>query len=232
MTKSISIFKDFFELFYPHLCMACDAHLIDQETVLCTKCLYELPRTNYHIDSENPINQLFWGRTNISNATAYYHFTKGSKFQKLIHKLKYQGHKEIGQFLGKQLAYDIIEDEKYSDIDYVIPVPLHPKKERKRGYNQSDHIAIGIAEVYQIEADTKSLIRKVQTETQTKKSRVERWKNVDSIFELKQKEKFINKHILIVDDVITTGSTIEACVQSFINIEGIRVSVAALAAAK
>ncbi|MFH2141563.1 MAG: ComF family protein [Bacteroidota bacterium] len=227
----INILTGFFNLLYPKICMSCSAHLVKNEEIICTKCLFELPRTNFHTEKDNPISQLFWGKIDINIATAFYHFKKGSKFQDLIHRLKYHGKKEIGYALGKQLGYELKNSEFLKDVDYVIPVPLHPKKEKKRGYNQSDWIAFGIAEILGIEADTKSVFRKVQTETQTKKNRMERWKNVESIFGIKDYKKFENKHVLIVDDVITTGATIEACAQVLKEKCNIKISIAALAVA-
>ncbi|MDA3779327.1 MAG: ComF family protein [Bacteroidales bacterium] len=223
-------FKDLLALFYPNLCVVCSEHLLYQEEYICTKCLYNLPKTKFHLDENNPVAQLFWGRTKIENATALYYYTKGSKYQKMIHKFKYNGVKEIGFVLGKVLGNEI-KNSKFKDIDIIIPVPLHPKKLRKRGYNQSDWIAMGLGKTMKNKVDCKNLYRNIHTSSQTNKSRFERWKNVENIFELKNKSQLLNKHILLVDDVVTTGSTLEACANIILKIQGTRVSIITLAIA-
>ncbi len=222
--------KDFLNLFYPDLCIVCNEHLLFQEEYICTKCLYNLPKTKFHLDKDNPVAQLFWGRVKIENASAFYYYTKGSKYQKMIHKFKYHGLKEIGFVLGKALGNEI-KNSDFSDIDIIIPVPLHPKKLRKRGYNQSDWIAMGLGETMNKIVDCKNLYRNIHTSTQTNKSRFERWKNVENIFKLKEKNQLINKHILLVDDVVTTGSTLEACANAILEVPNTKVSIASLAIA-
>lgn len=225
-----STLTNFLNLFYPDLCVVCGEHLLYQEEYICTSCLYNLPKTKFHLDKNNPVAELFWGRTKIENASAFYYYVKGSKYQKMIHKFKYHGIKEIGFVLGKALGNEI-KNSDFSDIDIIIPVPLHPKKLRKRGYNQSDWIAMGLGETMNKIVDCKNLYRNIHTSTQTNKSRFERWKNVENIFKLRQKNQLINKHILLVDDVITTGSTLEACANAILEVENTKVSVATLAIA-
>ncbi|MCK4661965.1 MAG: ComF family protein [Bacteroidales bacterium] len=227
-----SYIKDFINLIYPETCAACGNVLFNQEKLICTKCLYELPKTNFHLEKDNPVNQIFWGRAEIENATAYYYFLKASIFQKLIHKLKYKGLKEIGYELGKLLGAELFSAELYKNIDLIIPVPLHPKRQKKRGYNQSDWIAMGISDQMNIPIDTKSLYRAVATETQTRKTKLERWENVESIFKVRNEEAVKNKHILLIDDVLTTGSTIEACAVTLLKVENVKVSVATIAITK
>ena len=222
--------KDFFGLFFPELCVVCDTHLISQEKLICIKCLYSLPKTNFHNQKENPVAQLFWGRTKIEYATAFFFFNKGSIYQDMMHKFKYNGNKEIGYILGKSFGIQI-KESIFSEIDIIVPVPLHPKKQKKRGYNQSDWIAKGLAESMQKDIDTTNLIRSVATETQTRKSRFERWQNVESIFKIKNPALFEGKHILIVDDVVTTGSTLDACANILLELKNVKVSIAALAVA-
>lgn len=224
-------FVDFFQLFYPNICAACGERLLNQEKVICTRCLVDLPRTNFHFEHDNPVSQLFWGRVNVQNATALFRFQKGSRFQDLLHLLKYNGRQDVGEELGRQLGFELKKSEIFSSVNVVIPVPLHPKREKKRGYNQAECIAKGIAESMEIEIQSRNLVRNVETQTQTKKSRIERWKNVDSIFEIKQPEKLNNMHILLVDDVVTTGATLEACAQAILKTEGTKVNIAALATA-
>lgn len=222
---------DFFQLFYPNICAACGEKLLNQEKVICTRCLVDLPRTNFHLEHDNPVSQLFWGRVNVQNATALFRFQKGSRFQDLLHLLKYNGRQDVGEELGRQLGFELKKSEIFNRVNVVIPVPLHPKREKKRGYNQAECIAKGIAESMGIEIQSRNLVRNVETQTQTKKSRIERWKNVDSIFEIKQPEKLNNMHILLVDDVVTTGATLEACAQAILKTEGTKVNIATLATA-
>lgn len=222
--------KDFFNLFFPDLCTVCNSHLVYQEQYICTKCLYNLPKTNYHLEGDNPVSKLFWGRTKIEQATAYFSFSKGSDYQHMMHKFKYHGNKEIGYVLGKAFGNQI-RQTAYNEVDLVIPVPLHKSKLKKRGYNQSEWIGKGLAEGLQKPLETKAFIRAIATETQTRKSRYERWKNVEKIFQVTHKHKLEGKHILLVDDVVTTGSTLEACTNVLLKLEGTKVSVATLAVA-
>ncbi len=221
---------DFFNLFFPDLCVVCNSQLINQEDLICTKCLYDLPKTNYHKEIDNPVSRLFWGRTKIEFATAYFSFSKGSNYQYMMHKFKYHGKKEIGFVLGKSFGNQL-RNSVFEDVDIVIPVPLHKFKLKKRGYNQSDWIGKGLAEALKIPLDTKSFIRSVVTESQTRKSRFDRWKNVENIFKVTNEENLKGKHILLVDDVVTTGSTLEACTNSLLELENTKVSIATLAVA-
>ena len=222
--------KDFFNLFFPDLCIICNTHLVNQEELICTKCLYNLPKTNYHKEIDNPVSQLFWGRTKVKYATSYFTFSKGSQYQHMMHKFKYHGNKEIGYVLGKSFGNQIA-NSVFSEIDVIVPVPLHNSKLRKRGYNQSEWIGKGLSEAMQKPLDTKSFIRSVATETQTKKSRFERWKNVENIFEITNTKALEKKHILVVDDVVTTGSTLEACANVLLELKDVKVSIATLAVA-
>ena len=224
--------QDFISLFYPMICMACGKSLYKYEYCLCTYCIYHLPKTNFHLQEINPVIKLFWGRVNIQAASAYYNFSKGGKIQHLIHELKYHGQKEIGITLGKLYAKDLELSPLFNGLDIIIPIPLHPKKLRKRGYNQSECFASGLSKMLNIGVDTKNVYRAQASETQTKKTRFNRWKNVEDIFKIKEAEKLEGKHILLVDDVITTGSTFEACAQALLGIRNTKVSVAAIAYAQ
>jgi ComF family protein len=221
---------DFFGLFFPELCVACNTHLLNQEKLLCTKCQYNIPRTNFHTNPENPVAQLFWGRAKIEHASAYFYFNKGTNYQEMMHHFKYHGKKEIGYVLGKDFGLQL-KDSTFNEIDIIVPVPLHPKKLKKRGYNQSDLIANGLAFSLEKTVDTKNLYRTVATSTQTRKSRFARWQNVENIFSIKDPTLFEGKHILLVDDVVTTGSTFEACANTILEIKGTKVSIVALAVA-
>ena len=223
-------FKDFFNLLFPDLCIVCNSHLVNQEDLICTKCLYDLPKTNYHKELDNPVSQLFWGRTKVEYATGFFTFSKGSDYQTMMHKFKYHGNKEIGYVLGKSFGNQI-RNSVFNQVDVIIPVPLHKSKLKKRGYNQSEWIAKGLSDALQKPMDVKSFIRSVATETQTRKSRFDRWKNVENIFKITNENALKGKHVLIVDDVVTTGSTFEACANAILKIEDTKVSIATLAVA-
>lgn len=226
-----NLLKDFFGLFYPQVCAGCGERLLYQEKVICTSCLGNIPRTNFHDLEDNPVNRLFWGRIKIESATAFFRFHKGSRFQELLHQLKYKGRMDIGIELGRQLGFELGSSGAFKPVEVIVPVPLHPKREKKRGYNQSECIARGIALSMNIEIQAKNLVRTVATKTQTKKTRIERWENVESIFRLTEPEKLEGKNILLVDDVITTGATLESSAQALLEASGCKVYVAALAMA-
>lgn len=226
----MKILSDFLDLFYPRTCAACGFNLIHNEKLICTKCLFFLPKTNFHKDIDNPVARLFWGRVKIEYASAYFYFNKGSRFRKLIHQLKYKGQKQIGFELGRQFGFNLAES-LFNEIDVIIPVPLHPKKEKKRGYNQSECIALGIADAMKKQVETKLIFRSVATQTQTKKTRIERWENVEDIFHLSNVQALEGKHVLLVDDVVTTGSTLEACSKAILAAKNTKVSIVALAVA-
>ena len=231
MASLLNIIGDFFSLIYPRICMACGKNLFRHEKCICSFCLYHLPKTNFHMGIENPLTQLFWGRTSILSAASYYYFYKGGKVQHLIHQLKYKGQKDIGLYLGNIYGKELIKSSFFNSADYIVPVPLHYKKQKKRGYNQSEIFAIGISQSMEITLDAKTLVKKTKTESQTKKSRFNRWENVKEVFELRKFNHLINKHVLLVDDVITTGATLESCVNSLSKISGIKISIATLACA-
>lgn len=220
---------DFVSLLFPRICYACGNHLMRNEKLICTECHVLIPRTNYHLEADNPVARIFWGRCRIEKAAAFSFYNRDSRIRHLIHNLKYKGIKDIGIELGKIYGLVLYNSGFTRDIDIIIPVPLHPVRERVRGFNQSYLIAQGISSVTGIPVDSVSLIRVSKTSTQTKRSRYDRWKNVEGTFLLKDTSSVKGKHILLVDDVITTGSTIESCTTELLRTEGMRVSVAALA---
>jgi len=220
--------RDFISLFFPNICLACSKPLQKFERCVCTSCNYHLPKTNFHKEKENPITKMFWGRVNLFSGASFFYFQKAGRVQHLIHQLKYKGQQAVGEYIGEIYGAELNQSMYFNTIDYIVPVPLHQKKLKKRGYNQSECFANGLSKSMNIPIAS-DLQRNFYTETQTKKTRFERWKNVGSVFEVKDKTKFINKHILIVDDVITTGSTIESCALHFSEIEGIKISVATIA---
>jgi ComF family protein len=199
------------------------------ENLICTECFVVIPRTNYHFIEDNPVAQLFWGRCLIEKAAAFSYYNKGSRIRKLIHNMKYNGIREIGYDLGRLYGLSLKTSGFINDIDIIIPVPLHPVKKRIRGFNQSETISMGIADATHLPVDLKSLARVLVSATQTKRSRYERWTNVEGIFQVLDSQTIMGKHVLLVDDVITTGSTIESCTNELLKIEGVKVSVVALA---
>lgn len=217
------------EFFYPKLCIACSERLVTQEQFLCISCWHDLPVSNFHNDPGNRVAQLFWGRVFLENATAYFAYNKGSNYQHLIHFIKYKGMKELGFVAGQRFGNVLSASPLFQNIDVIVPVPLHPKKEKQRGYNQSEWIARGIADTMNKPLISNNLIRVTHTSTQTRKTRFERWENVEGIFTINTPESFEGKHVLIVDDVVTTGSTLEACANELKKIAGVKVSIATLA---
>ncbi|HEX2968162.1 MAG TPA: ComF family protein [Bacteroidales bacterium] len=231
MKALYDLVDDFLGLLFPRMCYGCGNHLLRNEKVICTECRIVIPRTGYHETRGNPVEQLFWGRCMITRASAFSFYSRGSRIRKLIHNLKYNGIEEIGTELGNIYGASLKSSGFLNDIDLLMPVPLHPSKERSRGFNQSLVICKGISSASGIEIVNDVLTRPVRTSTQTKKSRYDRWTNVEGIFRVGFEDRIAGKHILLVDDVITTGSTLEACVNELLKVDGVRVSVTALACA-
>lgn len=226
------LISDTVSLLFPELCNACGTNLYYGEKEICTKCIYNLPYTDYHIYPENRVAKQLWGRLPCNAAMAMLYFKKGTRVQNLIHSLKYKEKTEVGVKLGQLLGTRLKLGQSYQDIDLIIPVPLHPKKERQRGYNQSKYIADGIANALHISVSTTHLLRNKQTESQTKKSRYTRYQNMETVFSLQNADELKDKHILLVDDVITTGATLEACGTALLNGGIKKLSIAALAFAE
>lgn len=218
-------------LLYPNLCASCQEVLLKNENVICYNCLVDLPRSLYYQDIENPIAKLFWGKIKLEIAISAFTFIKRGKVQRLMHELKYQGNTKVGELMGIELGKEIDKAGIMDKVDVVIPVPLHKKKLKQRGYNQSEFIAIGVAKALECEMDTDLLKRMEHSESQTKKSKYERWENVGEAFTLTDANQYTNKHILLVDDVVTTGATLEACCKKLEEIEGVKLSIGTLASA-
>lgn len=223
---------DIIGLLFPELCNACGTHLYYGEKEICTKCLYDLPYTDYHLYTDNPVAKQLWGRLPCNAAMAMLYFRKGTKVQNLMHSLKYKGQTDVGVRLGNLLGEKLKLSNQYDDIDLIIPVPLHPKKEKIRGYNQSEFIAKGIAEVLAVPVSTTHLLRDKSTDSQTKKSRYIRYENMQSVFNIYHAKQIENLHVLLLDDVITTGATLEACGNALLTIGIKKLSIAAIAFAK
>lgn len=226
-----NILQDFIELFFPNLCKVCGGRLIHGEKYICLSCFYNMPETNYHLFDDNPIEKRFWGKVETDHVYSFFKYVKDSDFHRLLTELKYKGCKELGEYLGEHYAFLLKSSGKLSDLDYIIPVPLHLKRMKMRGYNQSEWIAKGFSHIFQKELITDNLYRKSANSTQTSKGVYERWMNVSNIFGLKDPKQITGKHILLVDDVLTTGSTISACAQTLHTSENVRISVATLASA-
>lgn len=215
-------------LVFPQVCAGCGSDLVSNNNKLCLLCHEALPQTSFHLHSNNPIEKLFWGRIPVTNATAQYYFTKESLMQQLMHRFKYKGDKELGLFLGRIIGYQLNETNRFSTLDALVPLPLFPSKERRRGYNQATILCEGISEVLQKPIEKKAVARTLFTESQTKKNRLERWQNMEGRFRLVDEQGIKGKHILLVDDVITTGATLEACGFELLKGEGVKLSIAAL----
>jgi len=218
-------------LLFPECCHACNRPLCAGEVVICTHCAYELPRTDFHLQAVNPVSRLFWGRVDIAAASAYYTFQKGSRVQQLIHRLKYKGHTEIGLLVGKMYGRELLKAEAFRKITQIIPVPLHARKLKMRGFNQSECFAEGISEALGVPVNQHILVRGKETGTQTRKSRFSRWRNVESGFYLTSPDELKGQRVLLVDDVVTTGATLEACAKTLLEVEGTTVCIAAMAVA-
>ena len=216
-------------LFFPHTCAGCGTDVIDHDQWLCLHCLNDLPATNFFNQPNNPVEQVFYGRIPVANAAAGYFFTKDSLLQNLIVQLKYRGNKQIGFYLGQLLGNFLIKSDRYKDVDALVPLPLNPRREKTRGYNQATMLCNGISAVWKKPVIDKVVVRRVYTETQTHKGRISRWENMDGIFEVANPSILENKHILLVDDVVTTGATLEACGSEILKIAGTTLSIATLA---
>ena len=220
---------DFFALFFPNYCFGCHDGLVKGEEILCTSCLSELPRLDYYRSDDNPMVNRFIGRVPVKHGWALLKFQKTGIVQNLLHELKYNNHPEIGEKLGKILSMNLVEGGFEKEFDWLIPVPLHKYRMRTRGYNQSAMIAKGMSEILQVPFSDSIIRRTTATKTQTKKSKIERWENVNYAFEVVDPNLISGKRILIVDDVVTTGATIEACAKILLNAGASEVSVACLA---
>ncbi len=219
------------ELFFPPVCVSCGTHLFKKEVEICQMCIRRLPRTHFEKrPHDNQISIMMWGRCQIELAFALFYYRKGERVQNLLHEIKYRGNKALGEELGRQLGL-AIKTSGRDAFDRIIPIPLHPKKLARRGYNQAELVANGVSEILNCPVDVNSVIRNIHTSSQTRKGRFERWKNVEDIFSVNNINSLNDQHILLIDDVITTGSTMEACINQLTTIEGMCVSVASIACA-
>lgn len=232
----MKIFSDLFgsllDTLFPRLCTVCDASLASHQRYLCTKCLAGLPRTLFHRQDFNPMEQLFAGKVPIERAAGFIFYEKDNPYSAILHKLKYRNMPHIGQFVAEMYARELLDDDVFTDIDAVIPIPLHPSKQAKRGYNQSEHIAQGFAEVMRVPMLTDVLVAVRNHESQTNKGIYERWLNTQNIFAAQNTHRIEHRHILIIDDVVTTGATLLSAALTLADIPGIKISLATIGVAR
>ena len=216
-------------IFFPHNCEGCGTDILTDKQLLCAKCLHQLPETGFFSLEANPVEKLFYGRLKVESAGAAFYFTKQSLLQHLLIRLKYQGDRDAGYFLGRMMGRYLLKSARFSGIDALVPLPLHSKKEFQRGYNQAAILCKGIYEVWHKPVIMDAIIRNRYTETQTHKSRSERWQNTHAVFSVTDMAKIAHKHLLLVDDVITTGASLEACGTSLLSVAGTSLSLATAA---
>lgn len=225
------MFKSLVNLLFPKVCYACLNLLDDNEDSICVACRHDLPVTNFHFNNDDSVKKVLYGRAMIEQGTALFRFEKKGLVQQLIHGLKYRGYEPIGTVLGNWLGAELQDLENYKDIDIVIPVPLHKKKLKKRGYNQVAKFGQQLAIALNADYIDDVLIKVTNTKTQTKKNRLMRWMDNDELFSVVNIETIENKHILLVDDIITTGATLEACITVLNKAKNIKISIATMAIA-
>lgn len=226
-----NIFDDILNFFFPQLCVTCKNKLGENEQHICIDCLIQLPKTKNWHEKDNKLEQFFAGRFPFERIASFGYFVKGGSMQQIIHELKYKNNPEIGQFVGRMCGEELKGSDFISGIDYIVPVPLHPKRQKQRGYNQSLEVAKGMSETTGIAVNAQILIRTVNNVSQTKNSRFDRWKNVENIFTVTDPDALKGKHILLIDDVITTGSTLESCAKEILKCHRSKLSIFALASA-
>jgi ComF family protein len=225
------LFRDFVSLIFPDYCMACSACLVKGENLICTRCMLQMPQTNYHLDENNPLKNRLMGRIPLNHAMAMFKFSKSGRVQSVLHALKYRNEPKLGVMLGNVYGDRILTAGLGSAFDLIIPVPLHVSRKRKRGYNQSAKFAEGLSQTLSIPSSDDLVERKVKTSTQTRKTKLNRWQNVSEVFNVRNIGAIQNKNILLVDDVVTTGATLEACGNDLIESGCSTLSIACIAEA-
>ncbi|NBU35750.1 MAG: ComF family protein [Bacteroidetes bacterium] len=227
-----AMLNDLQTLFFPPICLGCRGPVAGESTLLCTFCQANMPFTNYHMKQENKMEMRFWGRIKIVQASAFLHFQKGSSVQNLLHFLKYEHREDIGNYLGNWYGRVLKQSGIYDKVDFVIPVPIHQNRLKKRGYNQITKFSQCIAQQIQKEYRSDLLIRIKNSRTQINRNREERFTHLENAFLWKNKEELKGKHLLIIDDIMTTGATFEACCHSIHHLEGLEISICTLAIAE
>lgn len=227
--KLLNMIKYLLNLFFPKSCSGCQSFLLESENVICTRCRHEIPLTNHHRIQENELFQKFYGRIPLEYGSALFYFHKKGIVQEMMHRLKYKGQQEIGAVIGEWYAEELKNVETIQDIDYIIPVPLHKKRMRQRGYNQVAEFGKALAKNLDIAYDDKLLYRKLYTKTQTKKDLLGRADMISTVFGADFTEEHHGKHFLLIDDVLTTGSTLEACSLVLLKIPDVKISIVCMA---
>ena len=225
------MFKNIINLFFPPVCAGCHSFLVSNENVICTICRHNIPLTNHHLNPENEAFKKFYGRIPVEYTSALLYFHKKGIVQELIHNLKYKGQEQIGTVLGEWYAEDLKNSVTIQSVDEIIPVPLHKRKLRERGYNQVTNFGNALSESLNIPYNPNLLVRNIYSKTQSKKNLLNRSEGIDSIFDVDFTQKDHNKHFLLIDDVITTGSTLEACSNALLKIPGAKISIVCMAMA-
>nr|WP_297165010.1 ComF family protein [uncultured Dysgonomonas sp.] len=220
-----TILNHFLELFFPRLCVCCEDRLIEDEKSICLNCLHKLPKTNHLSTRDNKLEVFFAGRFPFERIASFAYFVKGGSIQKIIHEIKYKNNPQFALYMGEICGKEIIKSGFFEEVDYIVPIPLHKKRLKQRGYNQALLIAKGISSKTGFEVSEDNLIRIINNPSQTKNSKFERWKNTEGIFDIRDKNLFQGKHILLIDDVVTTGSTIEVCAKLILSCPEARISV-------
>ena len=226
------MFKSIINLFFPKVCSGCNSFLLTNENVICTHCRHDIPLTNHHLIADNDAFKKFYGRIPVLHASALFYFYKKGIVQQLIHNLKYKGHEEIGTILGEWYAEDLKTIDSLHDIDQIIPVPLHRRKFKERGYNQVTAFGKALSSSLNVEYNNSILVRNIYSKTQSKKNLLGRTEGIETIFDVSFTDSDHNKHFLLIDDVITTGSTLEACSRALLKIPGARISIVCMAMAQ
>ena len=218
-------------LFFPKSCAGCQSFLLTHEIVICTQCRHEIPITNHHTNENNELIRKFYGRIPLEFGAAFFYFHKKGIVQEMIHKLKYKGQEEIGQIIGNWYAEELKNLPQIKSVDYIIPVPLHNKRLRERGYNQVEGFGKALSKNLKIPYEDQVLQRKLYAKTQTKKDLLGRIEVIDKVFDVVFSENHHGKHFLLIDDVITTGSTLEACSRALLKIPEAKISIVCMAMA-
>ena len=232
MTSIKDIFNSFIDTLFPRICPVCNNVLLSHEKHICTKCRIDIPITRYHMQEFNAMEQLFAGKTPIEKAVGYFFYEKGNPYSNILHNIKYRNNPQLGQYVAKLFAQELLSRDIFKDIDCIIPVPLHHRKKIQRGYNQSEYIAKGFSEVFDIPVHNNIIIAHKSHESQTNKGIYERWLNTQNIFSAQNTQVLENKHVLIVDDVVTTGATLLSAALTIASVPNIKISLATLGVAR
>lgn len=232
MTSIKDIFNSFVDTLFPRICPVCNNVLLSHEKHICTKCRIDIPITRYHMQEFNAMEQLFAGKTPIEKAVGYFFYEKGNPYSNILHNIKYRNNPQLGQYVAKLFAQELLSRDIFRDIDCIIPVPLHHRKKIQRGYNQSEYIAKGFSEVFDIPVHNNIIIAHKSHESQTNKGIYERWLNTQNIFSAQDTQVLENKHVLIVDDVVTTGATLLSAALTIASVPNIKISLATLGVAR